>query len=247
VSGKSLALSAHMEEAVKEKSSTLIRNLWLMETRADGASAFRRLDPLTYINDGNNDRRTVVPRRFADAEFDSMNRSRLEEEMNEVLIKEGLFADEARALLSTWQQAYFLSPGLRLFYTVPREWVDYYLPLTVSGHSKITRVMIGRLELISDRQRELLNKLAATPVSKGDWLLKFPEDSPELKRLLADRSNISDFVDQIPVDFQMYLALGRFRNALIAIEEKRTKSANLGNFIRQYQLDPFRLSQRSGK
>jgi hypothetical protein len=67
--------------------------------------------------------------------------------MNDVLIREGLFADEAKALLSTWQQAYFVSPGLCVFYTVPREWTDYHLTLTISGNVQITRVMIGRVEL----------------------------------------------------------------------------------------------------
>jgi hypothetical protein len=103
------------------------------------------------------------------------------------------------------------------------------------------------VELISDMQRQLLNKLQTVKVSKGDWLAAVPPFSEPLNRLLAGRSNFGDLGVPIPEDFQMYLSLGRFRNALIAAEQKRTQSKNLSNFIRENQLDPFRLSQGSGK
>ena len=167
--------------------------------------------------------------------------------MSEALLREGLFTDEALALLSTWQQAYFVSPGLRVFYTVPREWTDYYLPLSISGHPQVTRVMIGRVELISDLQRKLLDKLAHTSVSNGDWLAKVPQDSPALQKLLSGRSDFGDLGVSIPDDFRMYLDLGRFRNALIAAEEMLLQSANLARFIQENKLDSFLLTQSSGK
>jgi hypothetical protein len=47
-------------------------------------------------------------------------------------VANGLFADEAQALLDTWEISYFKSAGLRVFFIVPRAWTDYYLPLKVS-------------------------------------------------------------------------------------------------------------------
>jgi hypothetical protein len=245
--GQSLSLSGSFRNLLKENQRSSIQNIWLMETLRDGRCAYRRLPAIPVVNDKKELQRIAVSRRFSETEFDSSNRQRIEAEMDKTLLAEGLFADEARALLSTWQQAYFTSPGLRLFYTVPREWTDYYLPLTISGNPQITRVMIGRIELISDAQRGLLNRLAQTPVSKGDWLSKFQNDPVAVKQLLSGQKEIEKHEQDIPQDFQLYLDLGRFRNALVAAEEKRTRSANLAQFIRENRLEPFRLAQESGK
>ncbi len=56
-------------------------------------------------------------------------------------------------MLKTWEESYFQSWGLRLFYVVPREWTDRHLPLRVSGEVEITRAMIGRIELVTPEQR----------------------------------------------------------------------------------------------
>jgi len=245
--GNLLSITPVFQHILPSQQHVAIKNVWLMEARSEGTCAYRKLDEVTAVNDGQKPRRITASRRFGDTDFHPHNRSRLEAEMNAVLQAEGLFADEANALLSTWQQAYFKSPGLRLFYTVPREWTDYFLPLTVSGRTHITRVMIGRIELISDQQRQLLRKLETSTVSKSDWLNQFPEDSPELRRLLSGHSDGRDLGFTIPADFQAYLDLGRFRNSLVAAEERKTRSTNLTSFIRENQLDPFKLSQFSGK
>jgi hypothetical protein len=145
--------------------------------------------------------------------------SSLAAEMRSSLVADGLYLDEANALLTTWQKSYFHSPGLRLFYLVPRAWTDHYLPLTVTGEPKIERVMVGRLELVSDEQRALLDRLSRTKISDGKWVLKIPE-SPARERFLAGRTDCGDLGVPIPTDYQMYLDLGRFRNALVAHEER---------------------------
>lgn len=245
--GNSLSITPVFQNILRAQQRVTIKNLWLMEARPNGTCAYRKLNEIAAVNNGQKPLRIAALRRFSDTEFDPQNRSRLEAEMNGELLSEGLFEDEAKALLSTWQQAYFSSPGLRLFYTVPREWTDYFLPLTVSGTTQITRVMIGRIELISDSQRQLLKKLETSTVSKSDWLRQFPYDSPELRRLLSGHSDGRDLGVAVPADFQAYLDLGRFRNALVATEQAKTKSANLASFIRENHLDPFKLSQYSGK
>ena len=89
--------------------------------------------------------------------------------MRLALQEEGLFPDEADALLNTWELSYFKSPGLRLFFMVPRAWTDHYLPLEVSVPCEIKRAMIGRLELATPEQRALLKELAQTPVPPKRW------------------------------------------------------------------------------
>ncbi len=244
--GESIVLSATFQELLPPGTQAVIPNLWLMETRDDGMTAYRRLESLPIVNDDRPRRCITAARRFRPAEFSIENRSKLETEMREAIVAEGLFADEARALLSTWQQAYFVSPGLRVFYTVPRIWTDHFLPLSVSGETEITRVMVGRVELISDRQRELLNALSVSKISTGDWLAKIDADSSELSKLLSGSSDIGDLNAVIPADFQMYRELGRFRNALVAAEADATGSTNLAAFIENNQLQPFRLTSSHG-
>jgi hypothetical protein len=142
--------------------------------------------------------------------------------------------------LTTWQRSYFASPGLRLFYLVPRVWTDRYLPLSISREAEIDRVMIGRLELISDEQRALLDRLSDTAVSDGKWVEQIPE-SPERERFLAGRTDFGNLGVKMPPDYQMYLALGRFRNALVAHQERVKPTDSLTKFINTYALHPFRF------
>ena len=68
------------------------------------------------------------------------------------MIRSGLFADEADAMLNTWKASYFEKPGLRVFYIVPREWTDYFLPLELSVPADVTRVIVGRIDFAASRQ-----------------------------------------------------------------------------------------------
>jgi hypothetical protein len=55
----------------------------------------------------------------------------------------------AEAMLETWNESYFQTPGLRVFYVVPPEWTAYFLPLQVSVPHELTRVLVGRIDLFS--------------------------------------------------------------------------------------------------
>jgi hypothetical protein len=70
-------------------------------------------------------------------------------EFQEVLESQGLNNDEALAMLNTWGDSW-REEGSRLFYIVPRHFVDQVLPLTISpAPAKVVRVFVGRLELIT--------------------------------------------------------------------------------------------------
>ena len=64
-------------------------------------------------------------------------------------------------MLDTWKLSYFESPGLRVFFLLPRSWIDAHLPLRLSTPAEITRVMVGRIELVTELQRTTLAKLHA--------------------------------------------------------------------------------------
>ncbi len=66
-----------------------------------------------------------------------------------ILISQGLHADEAHAMLETWKNSWF-EEGSRLFYLLPRGFVDSVLPLAISPTpAETTRVFVGRIELIT--------------------------------------------------------------------------------------------------
>jgi hypothetical protein len=240
--GADLEIRPNFEDVLHTE-TVAIKNLWLMEAKSDGSCAYRRIDPVTI--DSNRDRLLVTtPRRFDAAQFQTNNRAVLEQEMHASLVAEGLFEDEATALLSTWQRAYFTSPGLRLFFTVPREWTDHYLPITISGNPKIERVMIGRVELISDYQRQTLRELSRIETFDARWTEKIPQDSSARTSFLAGRSNLSELGVKSPKDFTLYLELGRFRNALVS-EAAQRGVGNLDKFIQAYGLQPYDVSSLS--
>lgn len=58
----------------------------------------------------------AVPATFHDSEYSRENLARLRDEMHAALIEDGLYADEATALLNTWELGYFKSPGMRVFF-----------------------------------------------------------------------------------------------------------------------------------
>jgi hypothetical protein len=243
--GQQLTISPNFASMITSGQTAVIPHIWLMETRADGTTAYRELGSLEVANDQQPLPRTITAaRRFSEADFSRDNRGKLEAEMHQALVSDGLFADEATAMLSTWQRAYFTSPGLRVFYVVPRVWTDAILPLTISGDPEITRVMIGRVELISDKQHELLEQLAKADGVGPQWLDKIDWNSPVRKKLMEGRGNFGDLGVKVPPHFQLYLDLGRFRNALLVAEEKKLggKRTSLTRFIESYELHPYRAN-----
>jgi hypothetical protein len=66
-----------------------------------------------------------------------------------LLIDQGLYPDEAHAMIKTWRHSWF-EEGSRLIYLVPRGFVDRVVPLTIDPvPSQVVRVFVGRLELVT--------------------------------------------------------------------------------------------------
>lgn len=243
-SGDTLRITPNLGNIVPPGQRAAISHIWLMEARADGTSAYRDLGSLEIAGDTSLPMITAA-RRFADSEFTADNRTRLESAMHQALVSDGLYPDEATAMLSTWQRAYFTSAGLRLFYLVPRVWTDAVLPLTITGDPETTRVMVGRVELISDHQKGTLDKLAKADGIGSQWIDKLGWDSPDRRKMKEGRADFKDLSVKIPPHFQLYLDLGRFRNALVVAEEAKrgVNKTSLTKFVDSYQLRPFQLAR----
>jgi hypothetical protein len=104
-----------------------------------------------------------VPATFKDEDFSKDRVADLRKEMRAALIADGLFEDEAEAMLNTWERSYFQGSGQRVFFMVPRAWTDQVLPLSISVPSELTRVMIGRIELVTPQQQDTLAHVASNP------------------------------------------------------------------------------------
>jgi hypothetical protein len=70
-------------------------------------------------------------------------------DLEEILVGQGLYRDEAHAMVETWKDSWF-EEGSRLIYIVPRGFIDQVLPLTIDpAPGQIVRVFVGRLEIVT--------------------------------------------------------------------------------------------------
>ena len=66
-----------------------------------------------------------------------------------MLLEQGLYLDEAQAMVETWRGSWF-EEGSRLIYLTPARFVNGILPLSIHpSPAQIARVFVGRLELIT--------------------------------------------------------------------------------------------------
>jgi hypothetical protein len=223
-----------------------IRSIWLVDIKPGGKIAFRSPPPLS-LEDNPNKILAHTPAVFTSGDFSAGNLEKLKMSLQAALISEGLFADEAQALLNTWELSYFKSPGRRVFFLVPREWTDFYLPLEISRPADINRVMVGRIELVTPEQRLALMKIARYPVAEiirqagqlgTNFISHIGTIYPEWDQVVGGKKSLSTFIS-IPDSYQTYLELGRFRNALILDEVKARPTQGLTNFVATYRLQAY--------
>lgn len=180
--------------------------LWLCEFHSDGQVAWKAIDGLASQGTAR------LPAEFSTGEFSAKNLESLRADMHAALVADGLYPDEAAAMLDTWELSYFKSWGTRLFYIVPRGWTDKVLPIDITpAPSELKRVMVGRIDLVTPQHRALLKQLAA----------------------------YTDPKTQLPLMLNTYFSLGRFRFALAQDELKARPSPVLEQFIREHGLKSY--------
>jgi len=74
----------------------------------------------------------------------------LRKSVQAALVAEGLYEDEAIAMVRTWSRTWFGSEGTRLLYIVPRPVTDAVLPLAIDpAPPELVRVLVGRVEFLT--------------------------------------------------------------------------------------------------
>ncbi len=91
----------------------------------------------------------LIPNHATARPFHPGTQDGAEELLFDMLVSSGLYDDEARAMLDTWEHTWF-EDGLRVLYVVPHDNVETWMPLTVTPAPKsLARVLIGRVEVLT--------------------------------------------------------------------------------------------------
>ncbi|HXT16587.1 MAG TPA: hypothetical protein VN706_13195 [Gemmatimonadaceae bacterium] len=139
-------LLAPADLAWMRQTSMTIPAAWLLDVRPSGVAAFRAIGRVDIAKSAQGATLADVSR-LDDSEYSTHAFADLRTAMHRSLVARGLFDDEASAMLETWSTSYFRGTGTRIFYLVPREWTDYFLPLDFSIPTQLTRVIVGRVDL----------------------------------------------------------------------------------------------------
>jgi len=133
---------------IENQSSTPAPTLILFERRSNWLG-YRVLPSLRNT--------TTVDTPSTSGTFDS-----LRIDLEAILIGQGLFPDEADAMVETWRDSWF-QEGSRLFYIVPRSFVDAVLPLSIQpAPAHLERVFVGRIELVTPATQETVEAALAS-------------------------------------------------------------------------------------
>ena len=144
VSSFSVPLSAKLTSAgdlqVENRSTAEFPNIIFFE---------RRGDKVGYGIGGTLQRETTLKAPELNASIDDLAR-----DLEGMLGAQGLYPDEALAMVETWRGSWF-EEGSRLLYIVPREFVDGVLPLSIiPAPAQTVRAFVGRLELVTPATEE---------------------------------------------------------------------------------------------
>jgi len=112
-----------------------------------------------------------------------------------ILISQGLYPDEARAMVETWRLLWF-EEGSRLLYIVPRRFVDTILPRSINpSPGQVVRVFVGRMELITPAtERAVETALAARDLPTIEKYGRFLQ--PIMEQLKAENPSRARELEQ---------------------------------------------------
>jgi len=81
----------------------------------------------------------------------------LSDVMAALLVEQGLYEKEARAMVKTWSSDWFGEDGTRVLYLVSESLTDDFLPLEISPKpDKLLRVLVGRHDVLTpERERDV--------------------------------------------------------------------------------------------
>ncbi|HEY6269666.1 MAG TPA: hypothetical protein VIX11_15285 [Candidatus Acidoferrum sp.] len=139
VSAFSVPLSASLDTDGKLR----VKNLGDQEIRATILFE-RRGEKVGYRIGGPLQNEAILDAPELNSTFDELGN-----DLEGILVGQGLYQDEARAMVETWRSSWF-EEGSRLFYIVPPVFVNDVLPLSIKpAPAQTVRVFVGRLELVT--------------------------------------------------------------------------------------------------
>jgi hypothetical protein len=152
VSTFSVPLSAMVEREgrvrIKNRGDQEIPTTILFERRGDKVG-YRIGGPLTQ--------ETILDSPALTSSIEEVGR-----DLEGILVAQGLYQDEAHAMLETWRGSWF-EEGSRLLYVVPPAFVNEVLPLSINpAPAQTVRVFVGRLELVTPATEKAVETAFAT-------------------------------------------------------------------------------------
>ena len=188
-------IAANGEIAVRNLTARPISELILFERRGDKVG-YRIADAL------GSEARLDPPQLTASV-------SSLADELRAVLVGQGLYPDEARAMVATWHDSWF-EEGSRLIYVLSAPHVNSILPLNIKPDPANTvRVFVGRMELITPATKQAV-----------ETALKTQDDATLTK---YERFLAPIFEDiTLRSDKQDAAALGALFDSYLSREQRRT-------------------------
>jgi hypothetical protein len=105
------------------------------------------------------------------------------EDLYRMLVRHGLFEDEAKAMLATWGDTWF-EEGLRVFSVLSQQDTDALVPLTIDPQPRgLVRVLVARIEILTPEMEaeaeERLSGSDGAPLPAGRFA------QPLLQRILS--------------------------------------------------------------
>jgi len=157
----------------------------------------RRGDKLGFrIADSSAAQPTLDPPEL-NATMDSLKRA-----VEDMLIAQGLYQDEAQAMFETWRDSWF-EEGSRLLYIVPRQFVDSVLPLSINpSPAQTVRVFVGRLELITPTTQRAVEQALTTHDQStltryGRFLVPILENMIANEKNSAKKAQFSEYLNDV--------------------------------------------------
>jgi hypothetical protein len=120
-------------------------------------------------------------------------------DLEDILVAQGLYPEEARAMVATWRDSWF-GEGSRLFYIVPCAYLNSILPLSITpAPAQVVRVFVGRIELITPATERSI--ATALTTHDGATLEKYGRFLGPIFDLLVEKQHDPQLSERMDQDF----------------------------------------------